>query len=75
MTKNDILSERQITESQLWQTKTKLIQRFPDQMKTTINQNDWPKKTSRFHEPTKLTVNIAEEKNLRQSDLTKRNAK
>jgi len=43
-------------------------------MKTTINQNDWPKKLSRIQEPTKLTVNIAEEKNLRQTDLTKRKA-
>ena len=74
LNENHILPERQMTKSQLWKIKTNLFQRLADQMKATIHQNDWPKKLSRFQKPTKLTVNIAEEKNLRQTDLTKRKA-
>jgi hypothetical protein len=42
----------------------------PDLTKPEISQT----KPSRFKKPTKLTKNITEEKNLRQSDLTKKYA-
>ena len=54
MTKKHDQPKRQITESQLWLTKNKLIQRLADQMKTTIYQKHWPKKRANFenlHKP------------------------
>ena len=69
------LSKHQITKSQLWPTKTKLIQQLAGKMKTKIYQNHRRKKPSQFWEPAKPTTNKAEEKNLCQRDLPKRHAK